>query len=1475
MSECTYTYNGKQYTRTELEDLIQKNPQVFSNTRGIENNLGNKAAPSLFSFEPHPQQDYFYEGDEAVSKSVFQRYIDFKKAQIQILNQNLSRIKVLKRENKTDLDTIKELTRLEQEIYTRLDGNPDLGVIGLKEEIQQLLKGVEVNAIGYFVEKDLQRLEKLVTSLNPTDLQEAEQIIDFYVASGTFIKGEFNPFFHEDELFFEDGSLAKDNIVLDVFREWRERAESFKSQVETQKEKITEDAVNSNVKVQNLYGDKQLSISEILSRKDGLKDLNFIDMWLMDMTSGIFSSNGLLPQVMMNNLNNAFEEKTKWSKGIEKRIEELQPKVEKILKSMGYGLSALGILKAQGVSYKLFLQEDKNGNQSGKLVHRYSKEFFDSRSEMEANFQRLIEAANSETDPQLKAKRFSNAFSKRKAWYLKNVTVLDINSLPEVMEDAELADLSSNYSSKAEAETYKKDLIAVIGEQGYKEEVQKQIEQLKAYKVAKQVFEESVLATHGVTDKANLNQAALASITNWEARNSPFKGVEDVNNVFGIEVGGKRVYNFMKYNISIPRKNEALARADGSTYKFYKTDKETGFYDRNYSKIEADSTLKEFYDTMFEVTKTIREALPYNLQSQMSVNSLPALKRTITEILFDDKTSFYKRISEAARELYDRLIEAMRMIKQGNISHAIVDVITGQANYTVDASFFSRNIEEINKLSTIEKTKFLQTFNADKNADSRLKDIKRHTTFTIDSLNSNVIALISQYLNVPPNKEAIKARLGSNNINVNKVIKDFVNHSVSQQQSFDLPKIAKYFSHLAMEYSARQSVLPIMQVMKEHYNSIQTTMTTNAGETLQSAITGDTRLGGPRSNANRQFEDWWERVMLGNYGTKHIGVVEAIRKLKPQTQKEKIEDLANTISGKNVKHKKYTLKEKQLLEEVDKLIASEKDTERLAELESIRDNLGGNFSATAFFDNILNFMRFKGLGWNISSQVTNLAEGTIANMTVAASGDYFAPHLIYEGYHVVKGSFLKGVGIRTKGAVKASKLMQRFRILQDASNELQKASHNTNYSWLSNLSPYELIRRTEYINQAPIMIAMLKDRTITGVNGETSSIWDALDENGNLIPGFDTEENKINWEQASGKEYTDFKTTISKAIVFAHGNYDDKRGMMAKSTILGKALLMFKTWITSAFYQRYATKQDDLESGIKGFYGRYWSFTPSSGALFGGLIGTMFFGPIGGLIAGTLGTAGSHAFGKSTGQNFFKELIYTTMMMFKKFAGIPVNMMMGKNIINSNNDFQEMVGRGTFTERDAKNMRANLADMSLLLTWIVFVLLAKAALYDDDDSEENGLHNALVNRFMQLASQSAMYVNPVSMKDNIMDMAVVKLFQDIGKEMVALHKYIEGDDILSSGINSGQSRLWNQTKSTFLPGMFRSSYLGFGQQMDRQFEVTPIDEWFKSEFKRTQKQVKGDRAALRLELENQGLEEDEIKKLVDEQIPMPKKEDFE
>jgi hypothetical protein len=413
------------------------------------------------------------------------------------------------------------------------------------------------------------------------------------------------------------------------------------------------------------------------------------------------------------------------------------------------------------------------------------------------------------------------------------------------------------------------------------------------------------------------------------------------------------------------------------------------------------------------------------------------------------------------------------------------------------------------------------------------------------------------------------------------------------------------------------------------------------------------------------------------------------------------------------------------------------------------------------------------------------------------------------------------------------------------------------------------------------MISILLDIQILDKNGNSSNVWDAFEETGLLKEEFRTENNIKNWEEANGDQYNDFSSKVKKTIVNAHGDYDELRGNFASERLSGKALLMFKRWMARQFYQRFAlVPQPDIEVGVENYKGRYLSHTPASGMLHGAIIGfgglgLLGAGPLGLLIGGSAGFMAGKFYGANTGMNFIQESALVTKELFMNMMRIPINNISGKNVIKSEKINQKL-SETELDQRDVRNFRANLVDMSMTLAWVGLLLFTKALLWDDEDEEDDTrrqAHNLLANRFMQLSSSASMYANPnEAWKNSFGDMSILKFLNDVAKTAIEAENFIEGKDTISSGPNAGESRLYNQFSKTFFPGILKPG-LGFGGQADRQFEKSPFDSWFYGDEKIAKTRATEIRAIYRNQLQESGVKEEEIEKEVNKRYRPKKSEE--
>lgn len=1540
--DCKYNYKGQELTESQLEEQYRKDN---------ENDI-----------------DFFQEPLLSVSREapvpIMGAYLKFKQDLLDRDNKMLSSIRSKKIEHSQDIEKISSLNRMQETLEERK--------VKLLREIAEIEESDTVVTFSRYAEEDLKKLESLANSKNPHDFAQAKVIIGFYKKLSSL--NDNNPMFQGQDLTDGEGNVLISQESQDILNDYANRAVREEARIFAKEESFIQELLNSNRKIKGTFGENGVSYSDAFFTEEGLKDASWLDMFIMDITNGIASHNGIVPQVMMNILQNSMEQKLNYAKYIEQEVNRLQPEVEKELKKIpGEKYEVIGLLGLKGVRYDIFRAKDENGNYQDGMTQRYSTRYLKSLQAMERNYRTSIEGAESKETDKLKQAAYKLAVDNRNDWFRKNTEVVDITKLSEVLE--EFKDYSGELKldeTKVDS-AYRQKLVDLLGsEKAYLEELEKVRRLIKSYLAARNSYMEDILSEEEVTDVNDLSPKGKQRLKSWESRHNPSQGVVpfskgvpeqviEYNNAvrttpsvdFSKGSSSKSVYvNTDEGNINIETRTLDNAKEgdqlefintgtsnklvfvdeDGAVYsstysitiKFNGTswdavqaskmsynyaipkketpslagDKmfSTGYYDARFAQIEASPVLLEFQKLIMELQETIYHALSPEDQQKLNTSSLPTLRKSLMEILSNPELSSLQKLSEAYHYIIEKILGMFGKNIEPDISNAIVDPITGRPDYTVGTSFLKTNKTTIDGRYGIQ----LQRMSAILLNDP-LKVLGQYEVFNLDNMDVEARAILAEAMGVVNTVKAIKERTKGEDhskLEVGRILKEAITHQVVKEQSFDLPKIMKLYSYVTMEYAARQDVLPTLNILKQHYDRIERPDTTNdRGVSIKNKRQGGViRKAGERKRAQEQMESWFQRAVLGNYNSKSEFGDTGLKRdsILGVTGQETI-DRATKKAQKYISGRILTREDKEQIRQLRDaksrvLNAATPNTkegqeqlqEKLRAFQEREDSIGKKFSGVAFFDAIFNFIRLKGLGWNVSSYVTNFMEGQVSNMIVAASGDYFTPENIYKANSIVKYSFLKSATngkIAIKGSKLTSILMRRYAILQDASNEMQKASYRTAFSGLEVLSPYEGTKRTEFLNQAPLMIAVLMDQKIKDKDGNESSVWDAMNEDGTLKEEFRVGSNVDNWENSKGAGYEDFSSHMRKLIVNAHGDYDNLRGNMATEYSTGKALLMFKRWMSRQFYQRFAwVEQTDIEVGIKDYKGRYLSHTQTTGMLHGAILGfgglsLLGMGPFGLFLGGSAGLLLGKFAGANSSMNFMQELTVTLKALATTALGIPVNNITGKAIIKST-DLEVLKGKD-FTERDMRNMRANLVDIAITCAWTALLLFTKMTLWDDDDEEDSAkrrAHNLFANKFMQMSSQASMYLNPVDAWENTAgSLPLMRFLGELNALSGSFQQFLEGNDTMASGPNAGGSNLARNASKAFMPGFFKDPMtLGFGSQMDRQFEVSFSDKWFWSEEKIMRRRLQAARKAYRNELEENGMPPKQSLAEANRTMPYPK-----
>lgn len=1386
--------------------------------------------------------------------------IAYKESIIHKLKHRLTKVRNDKRTYKNDANIYKALVKEEQYLVQVLEGDPTKGVTGLIGELENYKNMPSMELFFIQADEDMNLLDELMAKGDPEDIETIRAIISFYKSATSLDKNIQNVFFEENDLYDDKGNIILPLGVRDELEIYAKKILAYENMMAAKDMDAILGTANELKQVKNRGGITADELNE--NQQKGMADIHWVDKYMMSTSNAIIREDSIMTQVMQIVLRDAINEGTAKSQKFNQKLDELSPKVKG-------KLPVIKGLPFKGYDYNIFRAKNSKGQYRDGIVQRYTYELYSLLSKSRRDFEAKMQGAYKIKDLATRNQLISQAVGDRDKQLRENTIAIDIRKIKSFGLSPQF---TIDDGGKHEAE-----LRALLGDKGFAKEIAKQEELLKEYDVKLETYIDNLITREGVPDQNSLSDASKLLIEEFEKRYNPMYAAEHLNDFQTIKSSaGAVIYQNTQFVNLVPRKHPAKMVFDNALQDFKMvedTSKNTGFYDEDFKAIEADDDLEQFHKLLEEFSTEIIGSLPPHIKANFNLNSLPQMRKSLAEVLVDKNLNVLQKLTTAIRHLYDTVRQNFGENVGNPFSQAPINPVTGRPEYEINSDNLSGAKGLINERYQQEKLFLMNMMGI---------SLSKPPKQLLVNLNSAPPA-VRDYIRLQVGEKLYNNLLSSGQVDLFKELKDAVTHQVVSEQSFDLPKIIKFFSATAMNYQARNKVLPILNIMKNYYDNIKDVELDSLGRNIVNSATNNNRpTGESRANANARMNSWFNRAVLGNYTLNYT--------LGDTTVKEDTFGKINASMNNKSYLKIHSKEEKAEKEKINLIIAQLNDqlasttdkkeksaiNKKISQLELRRDNIGKVLTGKKAIDSLFGWIRFIGLGYNLSSQVTNFLEGQSANMISAASGRFFTPENIYEANNIIIGStiknFTKGL-ITTDGAAKARALMDRYDILQDASNELQKASEKSAFGSMNALRPYYFMSRTEYLNQAPLMIAVLMDEKITSSTGEVSSVWDAMDRNGRLKPGFDTPENVANWENNSGADYNAFSSKINKCIVDTHGDYDELRGNMASESIVLKAAFMFKRWMARQWFNRYGVEQEDLESGQKVFRGRYRDHTKASGMLQGALVGLagvglLGLGPIGVAIgagagfsiAATMGNKGQiqHQLG------FIAELGFILRETMLNLVRMPVNGLAGKPIIKS----ADMSNFSAVDKIALQNLQANIMEFSMMIGQFALVMMAKSLLWDDEDDEEDEerrLHNYIVNTLMSMSESLGMYTNPVQTLEVVWNqMAVKNFWTNFGKTIKGLNDLlIEGDDTIPTGPNAGKSQTWNYGKKIAVPSVLRmDETFGFGAKTKRQIKPHPLDNLFYGEEKLSKKQISRIKSRHKEKIKNLGLDEEEEKKLL-------------
>lgn len=564
---------------------------------------------------------------------------------------------------------------------------------------------------------------------------------------------------------------------------------------------------------------------------------------------------------------------------------------------------------------------------------------------------------------------------------------------------------------------------------------------------------------------------------------------------------------------------------------------------------------------------------------------------------------------------------------------------------------------------------------------------------------------------------------------------------LTETQSFDLGKVMKVYMAAVMSHKHKARVEDDIKIAMDVINSQEEIRTKPDGTPLIDADNKQIALKSKEDsfpNVKIAVANYVDTTLY-NEGTQEQGTMGTAKTAKEKAKEQEIDSLLAQLE--------IALKDDTITQNVYDSVK--------AELELQKSEVGATRVTSKVVERGLDYFHVKLMAWNVIGAVGNLLTGYVSNAIEAAGGTQFTKAELNQAMAMLASGERK----------KIRNIASRWKIIQNPNSEFDT---DTTFSKYKFLNTYYLSSETEYINQSPLVIAKLLHTKIMDAGGKEVPLYDALDEDGKWKPEFGEE--PVQLLQST-------RLSVVQLIKRTHGNYDKLSPLLAKKTVGGKALLMFRSWMLEGIAVR--TEAEDIDDILgEVVKGRYRS------------IGSLY----------TYKKDGS-------------TLVNTAEFGLNVLKGI-LRQSSGGYLFKDSGSFNNLVG-ADFSELDASNMRKVCKEVSMLINvYIAVAMLTMIAGGDDDDEKE--VLNLLINQGLRLNTDLSFYYNPLEARNLAKDIVpAMALVGDTINWVDALGKLLIGEDEIKSGVHAGDSRFTNMTMK-LLPGS--SKYYAVQNSMSQIFK---------------------------------------------------------
>lgn len=1357
----------------------------------------------------------------------------------------------------------KEKIKIERDIQ-QIDAilKGDKNQKSIKDFIKYLQDPVNHNTESLFImiEQHLDRLETLLTPTKITILQnrnEAKEILDFYQNILNLYADANNVLFSQEErkllepetlkifneyvnqikdlseklYIFEIGTIQKalqDSPVVDaktILNVGYGFASDFKNyqRLKTTAARLTpeqqvfisefERHYKNILELKSDYTQEQLELAQLKTLYNRMflgenEDISFFTYLILDIGSS-FENNGMIPQLMLSEITRVSDHYSMVLAGETEKLENLKKEADKTLKKLG-------------LTSRFFKELDNRTKKlTGKLISRFSSEYTSKTEYYKEATNRHYKTA--EIEKRVKAEASE--------WHNNNSIIVNLQSIPE------LRDIFSNPNNPAfnliPSAMFKIDVNHVdllkkqLGQEGYDNLVRETVKSVEDFFTKRQ-----------------------ALILNLILKYSPGATLQDL--LTGYPEAAATLKNF---DLGDPMIQHSLFNQgmDVEYKNLHTIPKLTEDYSTAFKTVESTPELKAYYDQLVNILQQIYTSKPYELQKTSHPLEVGTWEKSFSENVSDfwkdvvqNPSTFFSLktllvFSSPFRKMFEKTIVNNMFKHNADKKTFTRDFVTKAKKKDLNPNTYFKNPKsEIFKDFKVLAIEIATLLRQDGKALGN-KSITKNTLVEKKLIPQSILKILDEYGDYSLYLKTIEVENATTGevetqefLEIGNFLMDYVVNQHAETQTDNLNMAISYHYAQAMSYKSLKEVAPIINLLEKHY--------------FHQQIPGI----GTRANSNKKefarYLNWKQRVLFEDFSKIDIAE-EAIEKMdnffnlrnkyitgsyrfiSEILEKTQIKNQTETIYEKKRTYK--TPQEKARLKKLKNIKGSTEKLLTKAEREELTKlflETGSNFSFNTLGEKaLLKFSRFVGLGLNYFSAMANRSAAITVGMKYDSTGIFWKPGNFAKEQWTLRAAsarfWTQGIISKVpftdyakplKDAKIARILVDRWQILQDVRNELQQTEQRkmaqSHFGMV--LNPYDHIQRVEYMNQIGMVLAMMRDVEITGVNGEKTSLREAFNGDGKLKKEFRTPHNIKNWEQSSfelsgdvkqdmkeREDFLRFKLKTIECLKTLHGDYTKHGGNVLKSTILGNMFLMFKGWSQRNFHQRLHKRSFNLALN-RDTEGYYASHTRTSAVMQGALTGLKYTavgtGAI--LLPGLWGVVPvsliayklAQAYMKkkrgkslnlknslldikkenSNESSLFADMMIVGKMVAAQSVGIPLNFVSGHNIIDLNsimsNNKLKQHGLDKVQAENLRMVSSSIAvQINLLALQVAVMLLLSGG--SDDEEEDKSVEERLADEI------AYKYMSPEQRKS----IKAVKKLQELeAKDKEAAEKYAETNKLV-------------------------------------------------------------------------------------------------